>query len=187
MLAPILFLGGLSGAGKSTVMKWVAAEMHFLPLEIDLEGPSGIDVYGLRHEWNCFSSQLDPAPLADAIRLKIASANCSGAVLSFPSDAIFNRDRINLGRRVGIHTVIMFGPVQLCIDAFLKREQTNGRGLDEKYWHLKNDPAVAVYGESDYDDCRFNAFSADGTRCSREYIVKALSTWLPNNNSLDRR
>ena len=99
MLAPILFLGGLSGAGKSTVMQWVAADMNLLPLEIDLEGQSGIDVYGLRHEWNCFSRRLDAAPLADALRAKITSANCSGAVLSFPSDAIFNRERIDPGGR----------------------------------------------------------------------------------------
>jgi len=175
---PILFVAGLSGTGKSTISQWLAEDLNFLFLEIDLPGASGIDSNDLRHEWNCFSRKRDPEAIASVLNKRIANANCSGAILSFPSDRIFTREEIDMARTVGIHTLILFGPPQLCIDAFLYRERVSGRGFDEKRWHSKNDAAVERYRGDDYADCRFDAFCADGCRWSREQLVPRIAKWL---------
>lgn len=45
---------GLSGTGKSSFGQWLAAERGFLHLEIDPPAGDGIDLEGLRPEWNEF-------------------------------------------------------------------------------------------------------------------------------------
>ncbi len=165
-------------------MEWIAEDLGFLPIEIDLWSGNGIDVHGLRHEWDCFSQSLDPVPLASILRDRIVAAGRSGVVLSFPSTTIFTREKIEAARHVGIYTAILFDVGQHSIDSFLKREQTNGRGLDEEHWHLHNDHALAVYGGPDYIGCRFDAFCAKGFHRPRADIVNAIATWLDAEQSL---
>jgi hypothetical protein len=168
---PVLFIAGPSGAGKSTISEWVAIDLQFLHLEIDLWFADGIDVHGLRHEWKAFCRQLDPAPLASVLRDRVVAASCSGAVLSFPSNVILTRKQIDVARSVGLHTVVLYGSVQQCIDSFLARESTNGRGLGIERWHRFNARAHATYGRSNYADLRVEAFRPDGSRWLREHFV----------------
>jgi hypothetical protein len=79
---PIVFLGGMSGSGKTTLAGGVESDMGFLHLNIDLEGSDGIDVSGLRNEWDSFMHEGDARPLADLLRRKVQNARAAGAVLS---------------------------------------------------------------------------------------------------------
>lgn len=168
---PVILVTGPSGVGKSTISQWVAADLQFIHYEMDLWHVNGIDVHGFRQDWNVFFHQLDPAPLSKVIRMRVAEASCSGAVLSFPSNVIFTRKRINAAMSVGIRTVVLYGSARQCIDAFLDRERTNGRGLSIERWHRFNARVHARYGRSEYDDVRVEAFRPDGSRWPREDIV----------------
>jgi hypothetical protein len=168
---PVIFVAGPSGAGKSTISEWIAIDLQFLHLDIDLWYTNGIDYHGLQQEWTLFFRRRDPAPLASLLRERVAAASCSGAVLSFPSNVIFSLKKIKLARSVGIRTVILYGSAQQCIDAFLARERTNGRGLGVECWHHFNARAHATYGRSEYAAARVEAFGPDSSRWSREHLV----------------
>jgi len=170
-MPPVIFVAGPSGAGKSTISEWLAVDLQFLHVDVDLWYVNGLDVHGLRQEWRTFTRQLDPAPLAAVIRARIAAASCPGAVLSFPSNVIFTRKRIKVARSVGIYTVVLYGSARQCIDAFLARERTNGRGLSIECWYRFNTRAHARYGRSEYDDVRIEAFCPDGSRRSRAHFA----------------
>ena len=54
---PLVFLLGPSGAGKSTLAQWLAEDVAFLHMEIDrFPNGNGIDLAGLRMEWDAFLS-----------------------------------------------------------------------------------------------------------------------------------
>jgi len=176
-LSPVIFVAGPSGAGKSEVSKWVEADLRFLHLDIDIHYPFG--THRLRREWDKFSNQLDPAPLASELRRRIDDASRSGAVLSIPSTTVLTREQIDVARSVGICTVVLWGFEELCKEARRERDHTMGLVvLDEERYDKSNRKAFDTYGSSEYADIRVEAFCPDGSRWSREHIVRVIGARL---------
>ncbi len=171
--AVIVLIAGLAGAGKSTVSDWIAADLNLVHLDIDPEGKDGIDACGLRAEWTSFEMG-DPRPIAERVGALARHAGAAGAVLSFPSPVVFSREQIAAAETVGIRTVVLFGPAELCLNSFLERENKTGRGLDAERWHKFNDRTYREYGKEEYTAVRVAAFQPDGTRWPRETIVNVL-------------
>lgn len=154
--------------------EWLAADWQLLHLDIDHHQPFG--KYRLRREWERFSSQLDPWPLAATLRARILAASRSGAVLSFPSTRILTRDRIDVARSASICTIVLWGTEEHCKKARRARELKNNQVLDEGRYDKSNRAAFDIYGSSEYDDVRVEAFCPDGSRWSRERIVQNIAS-----------
>jgi hypothetical protein len=170
----VWLLGGLSGTGKSTVAEWIAEDLALLHYEIDRPGDDAIDLYNLRHEWNEFYSRHRGAPLASLLRNRASEAGKQGAILSFPSNAVFEEKHVRAARAAAIQIIILVGRVEDCVRAFVERESISGRGFDVNRWHRFNDKAVSLYSDGAYDLLRVEAFCPDGSRPSREEIVEVL-------------
>jgi adenylate kinase family enzyme len=169
----VVFLVGLSGSGKTTVASWMEEDLGFIHLDIDPPaGRDGVNVSDIRQEWDLFLHQQEATPLAKAIRARVSEASASGAVLSFPSTALFHRPMIDLAEGVGIQTIILHGSPEQCRAAFLDREKSTGRRYTADHWHRNNDRAAALYLSAEYSDARMPAFRTDGTRWSREEMMQ---------------
>jgi hypothetical protein len=169
---PVIFAIGPSGAGKSKISEWIATDLQFIHLDIDQK--NGFNANGLRREWHLFSYQLNPERLASVLHSRIIEANCSGAVLSFPSTRILTRAQIDAASSVGIFTVLLWGSKELCMRAALERP--NEPILNEGCYDRSNQRAFNIYGSSEYDDIRIEAFRPDGKRRSREHIMMIIRT-----------
>ena len=171
--APVVFLLGPSGVGKSTLGAWVREDLRFLHLEIDRwDGAhgDGIDLEGLRTEWNTFCHGGEASPLAAAIRERIVAACRRGAVLTFASPLVLSPAQIALLARFGISVLVLYGSGAECLQAFLEREGTSGRGLPLEHWMFHNAASHAKFSLSEYAPYRIMAFH-DGRFRTREALV----------------
>ncbi len=173
---PVIFLAGLSGTGKSTLAEWVAAELRFWHLDLDRWDAEAGGAPDLGAEWAAFWLRLEPAALAAMIRDRARAAGRAGAILSFPSHAIFTRARIDAAASAGIDVVILYGPASRCLEAFLAREAATGRGLGRDHWWRYNAEALARYGQTDYADVRLDAFRPDGSRPESHQLFTTIRT-----------
>ena len=171
--SPIIFIAGPSGAGKSTISEWIVSDLHLLHLDIDCH--HGFGFHGLRREWHLFSTRLDPGPLASAVRDRIKAARSLGAVLSFPSNRILSQGQIEAAKSVGICTVIIWGPENLCKQARRDRDCAIGQLFEEERYEKSNRTAFTTYGSVEYAHVRVEAFRPDGSRWSRADMVRAFS------------
>jgi hypothetical protein len=172
VLAPVIFVVGPSGAGKSTVSKWVETDLQFLHLEIDRN--QGLKAYGMREEYHQFSSKLNVAPLSACLRMRIAAAKRSGAVLSFPSTRILTPEQIDIANGADICTIILWGDEKFCREARRERERERGRTFDENRYEIANRKSFDTYGRSEYKDQRIVAFQPAGSRWPRDYMTKII-------------
>lgn len=169
MSLPIVFIGGLSGAGKTCVGNKL--ESHgFLHLNIDPDRGDGIKVNNLREQWTAFQ-QGDPSPMATELALRAREAGAAGVVLSFPSTAGLWLERIRPAKAVGLGVVLLVGPVELCLKAFLEREEQTGRRLKEDDWKRNNLPLIDGISKPEYDEFKLAVFREDGSRIPREEIA----------------
>jgi hypothetical protein len=162
-LMPILCLLGPSGAGKSTLARLIAERLSFLHLEIDrYPAGDGIDLEGLRTEWDAFWGATRARELAVAINARIQAAGRRGAVLSFPSGVVFSHDHIVAAHALRIVTVVLYGTGAECLGEFLRREIESGRNLDADHWIRNNAASYAMFSRPEYAEYRLNVF--DGGR-----------------------
>lgn len=168
--SPIALITGPSGAGKTQVCRWMA-EDGFLHLDGDLRVGNGINESKIRSEWNQFWERGDPGRLAETMRKRAVEAGASGTLLSLPSTAVFNLERVTVTRSIGLQTILLFGCPENCIRAFLARERTMAEPMDEAHWHRNNDHACEAYRDAGFDAVRLEAFRHDGSRWSRAEMV----------------
>lgn len=169
---PILFLLGPSGSGKSTIAKWVQADLGYLHIEIDRwPDGDGIDIEGIRVQWNLFLHQIMPSALADEIQRRIMSAQSSGAIVSFPSDVVFSQDHIDQAREQGICTAVLYGTGVDCVEAFLRRESKLNRGLGVEHWVNNNAYSYALFSTPQFAPYRMMSFE-NGKHRERQAIVR---------------
>lgn len=175
---PTVLITGLAGAGKTTLAEWMREDRGFLHLDGDVRGADGIDLCGLRDQWDRFHRHDDPFPLARTLRERTRLAGAAGALLSLPSTLLFTIERIAAARDAGLETVLLFGEPDRCLQAFLDRERRAGTRLDEPYWHRTNDRAYRRYGDAAFETVRFPAFTPDGARWTRAALVERFAAWL---------
>lgn len=171
---PLLFLLGPSGVGKSTLCAWVAQDLGFLHLEIDRfpEG-DGIDLEGLRGEWNAFWLRSDGHPLAGVLMVRGHSGGHPGVLVSFPSGVVPSAEHINAAGEAGIRLLVLYGTEAECREAFLRRERESGRGLGVDHWIQNNAQSYAAFSEPLFAPHRISAFGSGSFR-SRTELVREL-------------
>ena len=169
---PILLILGPSGAGKSTVAGWLQTDCNYLWLEIDRFGEGdGIDLAGLRAEWDAFWLRGDPSGMAAELRRR-ASGKVAGVVLSFPSNVVPAPEQIQAAEKVGITTIVLYGTGAECLDAFLARERLSRRGLDEEHWISNNSVAYARLSGVAYRRHRLPVFDSGRFRTKEVLIAE---------------
>lgn len=168
---PIVFILGPSGSGKTTLGRWASEDLGFLHLEID-QWPiaDGIDATGLRSEWDVFLRSLRAGDLASAIRARARRSGSPGAAVSFPSPIRLEVAHIREAARHGVRTVILYGAAADCVEAFLRREQTSGRGLDQEFWIRNNAEAYIWYSRKEFEPYRIRSFSGGNPRQRSELL-----------------
>jgi len=154
----LVFVLGVWGAGKSSLGRGLAGH-GFLHIEIDrwLEG-SGIDLAGLRREWDAFAQQARIVPLVDALSARAAGAERGAVALTLPSGVIpAARHRAAL-HRARIRTLIPYGTAAECLDGWLAREREHGRPADAERWIASNALPYARFSAPEHADHRVASF-----------------------------
>jgi adenylate kinase family enzyme len=157
----ILFLGGPSGVGKSHFASKFLASKKWLHFEIDQWQKDGIDECNLRHELNDFATKLKPDLLKRELLRRAASRQ--NIVLTFPSAAIFSPQH-RAAAKGHFRIAYLFGHPRFCLQAFLAREEMNGRGLTANYWNSNNVRTFALLSLSHNHNLVIEAFKQDGSR-----------------------
>lgn len=167
---PILFLLGPSGSGKTKLGGWLAEDLQMLHLEIDRwPHGDGIDLEGLRREWDAFLETGQSANLSVAVRDRVRQAGANGAVLSFPSTLVLDPVLIRAAEQRGIRSLVLYGTGAECLRAFLGREGT-GRGLGQDHWVQNNGGPYIAYSREEFAPYRLDVF-ASGEHRERVHLV----------------
>ncbi len=155
---PVLLLLGPSGVGKSTVGRWIAEDLRFRHIELDLWPKDGIDAANLRAEWEAFWSRADAGQFDAGVRAQISSENAAGAVLTFPSLVVFSAEQIAASERSAMNIIALYGTEADCLGAFLRLYQHSGRRLDRHHWLQNNAASHNQLGDACYSALRLRAF-----------------------------
>ena len=156
--APILFVLGPSGAGKTTLGQWLAEDLHFLWIEIDQWMTDGIDRANLRPEWNEFWDRCQNGAIASTLRARVLNDGARGAVLTFPSLVVFSVQQFAVLEQAGIRVLVLYGSEEDCLAAFLKREKESGRNLSDEHWRKNNCDTNKLLADSSYAPYRVTVF-----------------------------
>jgi hypothetical protein len=169
--APILFVLGLSGIGKTQLGEWVSEDLNFLWIEIDRwpEG-DGIDLATLRAEWDALWNACQAGIIATTLRARVLSAGAHGAVVTFPSLVVFSAQQLAVLEQAGIRVLVLYGTEKNCLGAFLKREQESGRNLPKEHWLANNSEVRKRLGEPSYERYRLEVFQS-GQRLDRASLT----------------
>jgi hypothetical protein len=172
---PILFVLGASGSGKSTLGR-ALAERGFRHLEIDrwFEG-DGIDLAGLRREWDSFLATAWIAPLVAALDARTASLGSRGIVLTFPGTVTFDAPHLVAIGRAGVHLIVLHSTVKDCLAGFVAREREHGRPGDPAHWLANNAGPHAHFDADHHAPYRLTSYR-DGSFIGAQSLVdQALS------------
>src|SRR6266705_357156 len=150
----VIFGLGPSGVGKSHILELLAPQIGFFLLDLDTKIPFSRNA--LREEWHVFGTELNPGPLLNALHNRIFAEKTAGIILSFPSTRILTREHVVAARAVGIRTILLWGPADLCREAALGRE--DGRVNTEAQYDKSNQSVFATYGRAEYDSIRVETF-----------------------------
>jgi hypothetical protein len=171
----ILFLGGLSGAGKTTFSRDYLEAVHgWSWIEIDVRNANGIDVNDLRSVWNEFYLRHKPGPLRDELSRRAAGR--SHVVLTFSSCQVFTERQLGSGEGFFHFAYLYDGPGR-CLQAFLDRERKLGSahgadGAGTDHWYHNNVSALYQLHEPHNCDLLIQAFNPNGTRRDPESIYR---------------
>lgn len=173
MVLPVIFLLGPSGAGKSTLAAAIGKKFGASHLEIDRYPQDGIDLEGLRREWDTFWNVSDARSLAIEIRRRVQVAGTKGAALSFPSGVLLSDGQLSSALREAITPVVLYGTRDECLRAFLTRERATGRNLPAVHWITNSAQAHAAFGAQRFALHRVQAFSGGSFRAIDDLATEA--------------
>ena len=161
--------------------RWLAEDCGFHHIEIDRFEGDGIDLVGLRREWNAFYLDDDATSLASSIRDRVSNVGAAGAVLSFNSMLLLDPRAIAAAERQGIRTIIVYGPAADCLQAFLRREEAMPRGLDQAHWLRHNAYSYIAHSLTEYSPHRLQTFVSGRHRARHELVAEVQSrlAWAP--------
>lgn len=160
----VVFLLGPSGSGKTSLADYLAGEHDWLHLPVDCWPADGIDIHGLRQEWNQYFLGLDPKPLIDVLCKRCRDAGKKHVVISFAGNLIAYVTPGHIAVLSGlVLPVFLRGEARLCKAAFLHREAENGRNLSQQHWHLNNDGLFEHLNASHITPHTIRVFGSDGS------------------------
>jgi adenylate kinase family enzyme len=166
---------GPSGAGKSSFGSWLAAQWNWLHIEIDRypEG-DGIDLNGLRIEWDEFYSQCSPTALSRAVRSRLEAERKVHCVLTFSGNLVLAQGHISAAEQAGMRIIYLYGSAAHCIESFVKRELQTGRQLTFQHWIENNRLSYLRISEPVFAAYRIHVFTYMGTFRPQSEILKSL-------------
>lgn len=156
--ASLILLLGPSGAGKSTLAAALSQSSNRLHIELDQWQADGVDIAGLRREWDDFYQGQRPEALSRELTRRVAEGDYQGAIVSLPSLVVLPLSLIEHAQRCGISTVILYGSGAECLAAFLRRLSTCERNLDANYWIACNAGAYMTHSRPEYAPYRIEVF-----------------------------
>jgi hypothetical protein len=178
-LKPIIFVLGLSGAGKTDTAKALSKDYSLLHIDIDRKG-GGFAKAGFPPEWDEDMARVDLALLAAGVRGCLGDQN-QGVVLSFPTTYRFRREQLSIASTHGVGVVVLWGALERCWDVRRERQKKNkGTTPHHADYLLKNRPTFEMYGGAEYDEFKVEAFQPDGSRPSRETLLTLVLARLAN-------
>ena len=135
---PILFIVGLSGAGKTHLGQYLQDNLNFIHVEQDTADGDVIDILGIRNEWDNYLHHNISLELGDSLRKMAKQENKYGLVMTFTSLVRFSLENVKCAEKAGIITRILYGTKAECLNSYLEREQMTGRGYSRKRWAKYN-------------------------------------------------
>jgi hypothetical protein len=140
--------------------------LGWLHLEADQwaeTGKSGLDVLGIRSEWNEFWDRSEPGALARSMAAHARLVGAKGAVLSLSSRVLPTSSQI-LNARGVLSLAVLFGPAERCKTSFLARDAVALR-LGPSHWEANNAHFFSESAASEaWSHLRLDAFHKDGSR-----------------------
>lgn len=177
-MKPVIFVLGLSGAGKTHTSKVLGEEYLLLHIDIDRTG-GGFARAGFPGEWDEDVSRVDFLILAAGVRMQVTD-EYQGAILSFPTTYVFSREQLDVASRHGVSTVVLWGTLEHCMEARREREEKRGKTFYPNRYLRKNTPTFDTYRSAEYDEFKVAAFQLDGYRPSRETLLSLVLERLAN-------
>jgi hypothetical protein len=136
------------------------AHVHqFSHIEIDrFPDGDGIDIEALRPEWNAFWNRCEATPLSQVLAGRASVGAYAGAILTFPSGVAPTPSHFDTALCAGMTPVILYGAAKDCLRAFLAREKSTSRGLNEAHWALNNGVSYPMFGAAQLAQYRIEVF-----------------------------
>ena len=151
-MKPIIFVLGLSGAGKDEASKMLEERCSLLRKDMDRKGGRGFRLAGFPAEWDRDISLVDFAFLAAGVCGWLGDQH-QGAVLSFPTTYRFSREQLGIARTNGVGVVLLWGPLKRCWVVRRERQEKNkGTTPDHADYLRKNRPTFEMYERGDFGD-----------------------------------
>jgi hypothetical protein len=181
--APIIFILGPSGVGKTTLGNALADHLGMVHILFDgADGGDGVDVANLRSEWKSLLAAKDPRPLAEEVRRRIKTSGHSGVVISCPSGIMpaedrkalpwyFSRSPLAKLEECGVRCVTLIGPLVACQEAAMNR--ANGRVVTTSTW-LLNNANWHNFQPGLFPDLVQDAFTDDGSRRDSRDLMREI-------------
>jgi adenylate kinase family enzyme len=173
--SPIIFFFGPSGVGKTTLAELLREDHNYIHLKIDRADGDGIDIEGLRSEWDKFLNEDDAESLAEALRQKIHEQNKAGIVLTFASTDWLRIHKIEEAKKHRILTVVLYGSKEDCLNSFMAREKIKNRGFDA------NQRFYPKFTNTDYAKYRLDTFHNHVHR-NKSSLIKEVSRRIDANH-----
>ena len=179
-MKPIIFVLGLSGAGKDEASKMLEKRCSLLRKDMDRKGGRGFQLARFPAEWDRDISLVDFAFLAAGVCGWLGDQH-QGAVLSFPTTYRFSREQLGIARTNGVGVVLLWGPLERCWVVRRERQEKNkGTTPDHADYLRKNRPTFEMYERAEYHEFRVEAFEPDESRPSLENLLARMLEQLAN-------
>lgn len=142
------------------------ADDGFLHLEHDIfpTPGDGITALGLRDVWDSYFKDGSIGQLIDELLSRANARGSRGVVLTFSGVVVLSAEHLSLAQQSGITSLILYGPEEYCLRAFLEREERTGRRLTAEHWRRNNVDVYPQIGRLEFAPYRLPVFDADGVR-----------------------
>jgi shikimate kinase len=171
----IWFILGPSGVGKSSFGRHLAVNRNWLHLEIDqFPTGDGIDIHGLRQEWNEFYDRKNPVALIAKLTQHTSAKNKNHCVLTFPSGVVLSDEHVRSSSDQ-IQTIYLYDSAAHCIRAFLDRERRSKRNLGVDHWMTNNRTSYFLMSTPVFEPSRVHVFTHSGARRTHDDVFVELS------------
>jgi hypothetical protein len=164
------FLLGPSGVGKTTFGDWLHIYREYLHIAIDCGDTDGMIAEGLAEPWAKLR-QGDPAPFTLELQERAKAKGMKGCVLTFWSVIFISPDTIGWLAKYDIAVRYLYGPKELCIQSFVRREARPDR--NRAFWS-ENNKSYEAMGGLELAPYRANVIKPSGERLTGSEIAKLL-------------
>jgi len=164
------FLLGPSGVGKTTFGDWLHIYRQYHHIAIDRGDTDGMFAERLAEPW-AELRQGDPAPFVRELQERAKAEDKKGCVLTFWSVIFISPDTIGWLAKQDIAVRYLYGPKELCIQAFVRREGRPDR--DRAFWS-ENNKSYEAMGVPELAPYRADVIKPSGERLTGREIAELL-------------